>query len=168
MVKSFLSPKIEIRASSIHNRGMHAKEPFHKGEIVFIKGGHILKREQLFTSGVINSYHPIDDEYFLGAEKAEEEDYIKLYINHSCNPNCGIRGEITFVAMRDIDAGEELTLDYALLDNEHYTFECHCGEECCRTMITGMDWKLPELQDKHFDYFATYLKEKILDSRNGK
>ena len=32
-----------------------------------------------------------------------------LYSNHSCDANLGIRGEITFVAMRDIPAGEELT-----------------------------------------------------------
>ena len=161
MVKSILSDKVKIYESRTHKRGMVAKEPFQKGEIVFIKGGHILKKEQIFSSGVINSYHPIDDKYYLGATNAEEEDKIKLYVNHSCNPNCGIRGEITFVAIRDIEIDEELTIDYAFLDNEDYTFKCTCGATNCQKVITGKDWELIEIQEKYFEYFATYLKEKI-------
>jgi SET domain-containing protein len=161
MVESFLSEKIETRNSKIHKKGLFAKESFRKGEIVFIKGGHILKREQIFSADVINSYYPIDDDFYLGATNAEEEDMIKLYENHSCNPNCGIRGEITFVAMRNIEIGEELTIDYAFLDNEDYSFKCTCGEKNCRSIVTGRDWKIKHLQEKYFDYFATYLKEKI-------
>ena len=162
MVKSVLSEKVEIRESKMHQRGMFAIQPIRKGEVAFIKGGYILKREQIFSSGVINSYYPIDDMYFIGATNIDEEDGIKLYINHSCNPNCGIRGEISFVTMRDIEANEELTIDYAFLDNEDYSFLCTCGETCCRKTVTGHDWKRKEIQEKYFDYFAVYLKEKIL------
>ena len=161
-IKSFMSDKIEIRRSKIHKKGIFAKEKILKGEIVFIKGGRILKREQIFSSAVINSYHPIDDIYFIGATNAEEEDGIKLYENHSCNPNIGIRGEITFVAMRDIEENEELTIDYAFIDNEDYSFECNCGSPNCRKTITGKDWKIKEIQEKYFDYFVAYLKEKMI------
>jgi hypothetical protein len=164
MVKSFMSDKIEIRESATHKKGMFAKIAFHKDEVTFIKGGHILTKKQIFSAGIINSYHPIDDIYFLGATNAEEEEKIKLYVNHSCNPNCGIRGEITFVAMRDIVVGEELTIDYAILDDEddkNYNFECTCGALNCRKIITGKDWQIREIQEKYFDYFATYLREKI-------
>lgn len=34
---------------------------------------------------------------------SDKEEDIKLYENHSCNPNVGLRWEITFVAVRDID-----------------------------------------------------------------
>jgi SET domain-containing protein len=162
MVKSVLSDKVEIRESKIHKMGMFAKGPFKKCEVVIIKGGHILKREQIFSSGVINSYYPIDDTYFLGAMNSDEEEGIKLYVNHSCNPNCGLRGEITFIAIRDIATGEELTIDYAFVDNEDYSFNCTCGEKSCRSIVTGRDWRRKEIQDKYFDYFAAYLKEKIL------
>jgi SET domain-containing protein len=166
VVKSVMSGKVEIRESKTHQKGMFAVRSIKKGETTFIKGGYILKREQIFSSGLINSYYPIDDQYFLGAVNIDEEDGIKLYINHSCNPNCGIRGEITFVAIRDIDPDEELTTDYAFLDNEDYSFKCNCGESCCRSIITGSDWKIKEIQDKYFNYFAVYLKEKILCGKN--
>jgi len=161
MIESFISKKIEIRNSKIHKKGIFAKEKIFKDEIVFIKGGHILRKEQIFSSAVINSYHPIDDTYFIGATNANEEKKIKLYENHSCNPNVGLRGEITFIAIRNIDTDEELTIDYAFLDNEDYSFECNCGAPNCRNVITGKDWKIKEIQEKYFDYFAKYLQEKI-------
>lgn len=160
-MKSIISPKVEVRASGIDRYGMYAKEMIMKGEMVFIKGGHIVKKNELFASSVINSYLPISDEYYMAAISPDEEKEIKLYNNHSCNPNCGMHGEITFVAMRDILAGEELTIDYAFVDNEDYAFECHCGSPNCRHIVTGYDWKIKVLQDNFYPYFAQYLKDKI-------
>lgn len=168
MLKSVLSNKVEIRANSLNGKGIFAKENIKKGEIVFIKGGHILTRDEIFSSGVINSYFPISDEYYLGATNKDEEDQIKLYQNHSCNPNVGLHGEITFIAMRDIEKDEELTVDYAFIDNEDYSFECTCGSKNCRKTITGFDWKIKELQDKYYEYFAQYLKDKIDNERRTK
>ena len=163
MIKSFLSEKVEIRDNSnINKKGIFAKEKINKGEIVCIKGGHILRREEIHSSSAItNSYHPISDDIFLGPISSDEEDDIKIFINHSCSPNCGLRGEITFVAMRDINADEEITFDYAFLDNEDYQFQCSCGSLGCRKVITGFDWKNKELQNKYKEYFAEYLKEKM-------
>ena len=166
MTKSILSPKVFMGDSGINGKGTFAKEDIKKGEIVFIKGGHILTRNEIFSSGIINSYFPISDEYYLGAKKKEEEDKIKLYQNHSCDPNVGLHGEITFVAMRDIHKDEELTVDYAFIDNEDYSFKCTCGSDNCRGTITGFDWKIKDLQEKYYNYFAQYLKDKIDEERN--
>jgi len=146
----------------MHGMGMFAKEHIYKDEVVFIKGGHILTRDQLFSSGVINSYLPLDDNHFVGATTKEEEESIKLYNNHSCEPNCGVRGEISFVAMFDISQDTELTIDYAMVDNEDYTIECTCGSTSCRKIITGFDWKKKGLQEKYAGYFARYLEDKIM------
>jgi len=166
-MKSVISNKVEIRKSGIDSFGMFAKELIKKGEIVYIKGGHILTRSEVYTSSVINSYLPISDDFFIGAISELEENDVKLYNNHSCDPNCGMHGEITFVAIRDIVAGEELTIDYAFVDNEDYSFECHCGSSNCRHTITGYDWKIEKLQDEYYPYFAQYLKDKIDAKRNS-
>ena len=160
-MKSLISEKVEIKQSSINNKGMFAKQDIMRGEIVYIKGGHILRKAELASSSQINSYLPISDDYFIGAKTFQEEDAVKLYNNHSCNPNCGLHGEITFVAIKDIKKGEELTIDYAFIDNEDYSFECHCGSPLCRHTITGYDWKIKDLQEKYYPYFAQYLKDKI-------
>lgn len=160
-MRSIINSKVEVRKSGIDKFGMFAKELIYKDEIVYVKGGHLLTREQLFSSSVINSYLPISDDLYLAAETPEEEKYIKLYNNHSCEPNCGMHGEITFIAIKDILPGEELTIDYAFIDNEDYSFECSCGTKSCRHIITGFDWKIKELQDRFYPYFARYLKDKI-------
>ena len=68
-----------------------------------------------------------------------------MHLNHSCEPNLRLQGQIVFVAFRDIAAGEELTVDYAMTDDEPYEMECHCGSQTCRKLITGADWQKPEL-----------------------
>lgn len=161
MIKSFVSNKTEIKQSSTDGVGTFAKEKIRKGEVIFIRGGHILTRDTVFYYNKIDGYWPIDDYYVLGAKDEKEFKYVKIYVNHSCEPNCGMRGEITGVAMRDIKAGEEITMDYAMLDNEEHSFECNCGSASCRHIITGYDWKIKELQKKYNKYFASYLREKF-------
>lgn len=169
-MKTILSSKTEIRETSINGKGTFAIEDIKKGEMIYIRGGELMLKEEAFNykpNECPNGLHPITDNYFLAARR--EEDYImqKAYVNHSCDANCGLRGEITYVAMRDIKKGEEITQDYGLLDNNEYSFECTCCKPNCRKIITGTDWKIKELQDKYYDYFASYLKEKIDNSRKN-
>ena len=57
--------------------------------------------------------------------------------NHSCEPNIGYRG-LNIYALRDIAAGEELTVDYATIENEDFPeFQCQCGSPKCRGIIRG-------------------------------
>jgi len=65
------------------------------------------------------------------------------------------------VAMRDVAAGEELTLDYATIDDDAKPLTCQCGAAACRGVVTGQDWRRPELQRKYGSYFAWYLLEKM-------
>ena len=166
-VKSYLSPKTTVRQSKIGGLGTFATSDINKGEIVFVKGGHIVTRDELFYSKQISSYLPISDDLFIGAVNKDEEDGIKLFVNHSCEPNCGLKGEITFVAMKDIRKGDELTFDYAMVDNEFYELECKCESPNCRKIITGFDWKIESLQEKYSSYFAQYLLDKIMAQKTN-
>ena len=55
--------------------------------------------------------------------------------------------------------------DIPSVDNEDYKFDCTCGLKNCRKIVTGYDWKIKGLQDKYYNYFAQYLKEKIDEER---
>ena len=91
----------------------------------------------------------------------DERELSMLYSNHSCNANIGMRGEITFVARRDIKTGEELTHDWCTTDDDDYSLECKCGAANCRKILTGKDWQRPELQKQYAGYFSAYLAKKI-------
>ena len=70
-----------------------------------------------------------------------------------------------YVAMRDVTAGEELTIDYALFDNYdgQEIMSCHCNTASCRGVIDGHDWRRPDLQRKYHGYFSWYLQRKITE-----
>src|SRR5262245_583985 len=161
---SYLSPKTEVRESKIHGRGLFGRADIAKNEIVAVKGGHIVDRKTL-REKITPVLGPVEiqigDDLFVAPVTDEERELSMLYLNHSCDPNVGVRGEITFVALRDILAGEELTHDWAMTDNDDYAMECTCGTTDCRKILTGKDWKRPGLQRRYAGYFSTYLARKI-------
>ena len=64
--------------------------------------------------------------------------------------------------MRDVAAGEELCFDYAMSDtNDYDEFVCACDSATCRRLVTGGDWKLPELQERYRGYFSAYIERRI-------
>ena len=161
---SYLSPKTEVRESKIHGRGLFATADFRKNEIVVVKGGHIVDRKTLREkiTPVLGSVEiQIGDDLFVAPVSDEEREFSMLYSNHSCDPNLGVRGEITFVAMRDIRAGEELTHDWAMTDDDDYSIDCNCSAPDCRKNLTGKDWQRPDLQKRYAGYFSAHLSRKI-------
>ena len=161
---SYRSPKTELRESKIHGRGLFATAEIAKDEIVAVKGGHIVDGKTLrekITPRLGPVEIQIDDDLFIVPVTEEERESSMLYSNHSCDPNLGMRGEITFVAMRDIRAGEELTHDWAMSDDDDYSIECNCGAPRCRKILTGKDWQRPDLQKRYAGYFSAYLARKI-------
>jgi uncharacterized protein len=161
---SYLSPNTEVRESKIHGRGLFAIADIAKNEIVAIKGGHIVDRKSL-REKITPVLGPVEiqigDDLFIAPVSDEERELSMLYLNHSCDPNLGVRGEITFVAMRDIRAGEELTHDWSMTDDDDYSLECNCGVPDCRKTLTGKDWQRPDLQKRYSGYFSAYLARKI-------
>ena len=66
------------------------------------------------------------------------------YINHSCDPNCHTEqygNTIWIVALRDIQAGEELTYNYEYELDDEPAEPCHCGApHCCGYILAPHYW----------------------------
>src|SRR5437763_3391924 len=160
---SYISPKATAGASTIHGKGLFAVGAIAAGEVVCVKGGHVFDHDTLrsmpgwFRAAEIQ----LAEDLFIGPLEEAEREGSMIYSNHSCDPNIGVRGQIVFVAMRDIEAGEELTHDWATTDDDVYELECRCGSANCRRVITGQDWRRKDLQEKYNGYFSWYLTEKI-------
>src|SRR4029453_9591506 len=137
---------------------------------VAVKRGHNVERKTLrekITPRLGAVEIQIDDDLFIAPLADEERELSMLYLNHSCSANLGVRGQITFVAMRDIRSSEELTHDWATTDDDDYSIECKCGAPNCRKILTGKDWQRPELQARHAGYFSAYLAKKIAQTGRG-
>ncbi len=162
-MNTWRSPKIEVRTDTLAGRGVVAINNIAKDEIVAVKTGHIMRQDEVkrVSAAVGDFALQIDDEFYLSPRYANEVDDMTVFINHSCDPNVGFRGQVVYVAMRDIRSGEELCHDYSMERSDDYQLDCHCGSALCRGRISGDDWKLAELQARYGDYFSVYLANRI-------
>ena len=103
----------------------------------------------------------ITEDLFIGPTTRAEREGGMMHLNHSCDPNLGVQGQIVFVALRDIYAGEELTFDYAMTDDEAYEMECNCQTSVCRKVIAGRDWMQKEVQLKYNGYFSWFIQRRL-------
>lgn len=163
MIKTYRSSKTIIKTSTKGGKGLFASENILADEIIAIRAGHIVKLEEaLKLDKKIGDFSlQISDEFYICPKTMEEIDEIAIFINHSCDPNIGMDGQICFVAMRSVQAGEELCMDYAMAITGDYKLNCNCGNRNCRKVITGDDWKKEELQKLYGNYFSWFIYKKF-------
>jgi len=134
---NFASFGLEVKKSKIHRWGVYAKELIPaRRKVVEYTGERISRRETkrradesehiyLFT---LDPYWTIDGS--VNGSGAQ-------YINHCCEPNLIariVKGHILYMSLRDIQPGEELTVDYHF-DKKVDKVPCHCGSVKCRGTI---------------------------------
>jgi hypothetical protein len=145
-------PKVIVRTSGVHGRGVYAGRDFKKGErIIEYKGEVITWREadrrppsdpddpnHTFFFSLDDGKHVID---------ANVDGNAARWINHSCAPNCETEedeGRVFIEAKRNIKAGEELFYDYCLFIDERITpaikkqYRCLCGAKDCRGTLLAL------------------------------
>ncbi len=148
------------------SRSAFARFPIRKGDVIAIWGGQVVSRErftQLPASLQQISVQIEDDVYLAPTREGPGE-----WINHSCDPNAGMSGQVVLVALRDILPGEQVCYDYAMTDGSPYDeFTCGCGSPLCRGHVTGNDWSLAALWDRYHGYFSPYLQRRIDMMRAG-
>jgi hypothetical protein len=164
-IKSWVTPKAEKgMPSNIHGKGLFAIAPIQKGEIIVVKVGQVIDKKTLDAKKkIINgSEAQISDGLYLAPLTTAEYEASMAYCNHSCDPNAGFGGNILVIAMRDIVAGEEITIDYAMmLSDPNFVLQCNCKAMSHRGVVTGNDWQIPTLQHKYAGYFSWYIEQKI-------
>jgi hypothetical protein len=156
----WLNPKAEGRAAVGRGEGTWVCEPIAAGEVIARWTGRIVDANELATLPAqlrANSIQVADDAYLVPPRLVAGD-----HVNHSCEPNAGLRGDRTLVAMRDLAAGEEITYDYATSDGSAYDeFACRCGSAACRGAVTGDDWQRPDLRARYRGWFSPYLQRRI-------
>ena len=136
--------KYKMKGNALSGFGIFANQQIAKNDIIF-KGEE--RAQRIVTKRYVHEHwnenqsndfrhyaYPISQEvYILWDENPENW----APQNHSCNPNTMYKG-LDVIALKDINEGEELTLDYATFLNENIEpFDCHCQSELCRGKIRG-------------------------------
>jgi len=139
-------PKLEVRTSKIHRRGVFASLPIKKGERLIEYTGRKLTVAQTDRSQSDYIFMLNKKTYIDGKNTAR-------YINHSCEPNCEAeidRGHIWIKSFRDIKKGEELVYNYSYDLEESKDYPCACkARKCAGFILDESDWpKLKKAQKK--------------------
>jgi uncharacterized protein len=145
---------------------MFARAQFQPGETVAIVGGTLMTGAEFaaYLTGVERwNAHQISEDLHL-VDLIQTPDVVDGSINHSCDSNLWMGNEVTIIARRSIDTGEELTLDYALTTTQpDWALDqpCQCGSPLCRKRITGNDWLLLDVQARYAGHYVPYINERI-------
>lgn len=107
-------------------QGVVVLRRFRRGQTLFRMNGVLTQEMTLHSLQMAPGLH-LDDPYFAGK------------VLHSCAPNARLDVETRlFIAERDIEPGELLTMDYDHTEDVLFRpFWCQCGAEGCRGEISG-------------------------------
>ena len=132
-----MSGRLTVKDSNIYGKGCFALTHFparkkitlYEGEL--IKGSRKIQARLRRQAGSAIKIITIDADVAIDGAVGGNE---TAFINHSCDPNAFIRvvpgQKVAVFARRDIQPGEELTIDYR--DPDHPEV-CHCGADNCRS-----------------------------------
>jgi uncharacterized protein len=115
-----------VRVGDSVGEGVKTLVAFNEGDVIFNFTGFFSTEITQFSLQVHDGLH-LHDPYFMGK------------VLHSCDANayCDMEKR-QFVALRPIEAGTFITMDYAQTEDYLFkTFPCSCGAENCRGYVTG-------------------------------
>ncbi len=168
---SWMHSSLAIQDTGTYGRGIFATAAIAKDTVLIVMGGHILNTEQENSLGELATSNNMDisEEWsFCPTQESDLELMPQHLVNHSCEPNTGFTDQCFMVAVRDIQAGEQIVYDYAFVmwsadeSTLHFEMECKCETPSCRKLVRETDWMLPELQQKYGQYFQPFLRRKFL------
>jgi hypothetical protein len=119
--------------------GLLAAARFARGEVIVIVDGLKTWTRTRYTFQVSPTEH-------IEPREPDGERGVGHFLNHSCDPNAGVRivaeddsVRVEVVARREILPTQEVTLDYAAMeyDTAAREIDCQCGVSICRGKLRG-------------------------------
>lgn len=131
-----------VRLDELRGLGVRALRAFDQGSVIHRFAG-IVGEDICQHSLQIDAARHISGTRYIG------------YLSHGCDPNCRLdMANFAVVALRPIDAGDILSIDYAETEDRlHRQFACHCGAVACRRWIHGRD---EAIGAEGLDWLATH------------
>jgi SET domain-containing protein len=124
-----------LACSAIAGMGVFAARRFQAGEWImsFMEG----VSEVVPYSVTINNPEHAESHYVqIGSDLYVHPTPPSLYLNHSCDPNTGVRDATEIIALIEIEADTELTFDYSTsMAEDGWEMDCACGAANCRQRI---------------------------------
>jgi len=122
--------KFHIRACDL-GLGVFASRDLMAGEIILAIEGPIIDFAETKRRGPRECMAiQIGPDHYIDTQPPG------VFVNHSCEPNAGIRKSRHLTALREIRRGQEIRYDYSTTMEEHsFTMQCLCGAPTCREWV---------------------------------
>lgn len=136
-MKTELARGLRIGRSKIHGRGCFASARFPARRKIAEYAGELISSREAARRMRGREVHRVcylNSRWYLDGSRGGNGTH---YINHSCRPNAYMRvshGHILFMALRDIEPGEEITIDYVSTYHSDKK-RCHCNAPACRGTV---------------------------------
>lgn len=151
--------KVRRKETSKYGLGVFATANINKGELISSFDGALYQAPDAMSlpnePPLYAGRHAI--EYAEGRWRDGQVDRIARYVAHSCEPNCGIKNLFNIVAMRDIEAGEEVTWDYAMSEDSNFRMDCLCGKSTCRGTVGAFSLLSPKQRIDFINRCANFI-----------
>lgn len=119
-----------------HGKGVFVLHPVAPGERILTFRG-----KPLDFAGTLAKGDREGDALQIGVDAYLDLDPPGRFVNHSCEPNAGVRDRVQLISLRELAAGEEVRFDYSTTMSEnHWTMECSCGSSRCRRLVRDFRW----------------------------
>lgn len=157
-----MNKNIGIKETKNKGKGLFALRHFKKDEFILHIDGEIIE-----TDNPSSFPKEIQDHWFPFDIKRRKKKYVLpkspwKYLNHSCNPNAGIKNNRDIVSLRAIKGGGEVVFDYAMNNIDGWKMKCNCGSRNCRKMISTFDVLDEGTKKKYLNYVLNCIREKYL------
>lgn len=151
--------EIFVKKSAIHGRGVFVNEDVKKGELVSRVKGPIVRRVEKTKRAALAYPDLVGISGITRTVWIDPQPPYK-YLNHSCDPSCGIRGKIGLYALRDLKRGDEITFDYStVVGNPLWEMACRCGKKNCRKMIRSIQHLNPKYFQRYLPHIPTHFQK---------
>lgn len=157
-----LEERYYIAPSAIQGKGLFAKKKFLVGDIIsqYPYGNRedlrpwkqVPPKSEFAHNAIQVGFNAWGEGLYL----AVPPNHPRSFLNHSCNPNAGLRfstgkkvNYCALLALLPIAVNEEITIDYSTTQFEEWSQRCRCHQAICRRKITEFGRIPPQLQDKY-------------------
>ncbi|MFA5175971.1 MAG: SET domain-containing protein [Candidatus Nanoarchaeia archaeon] len=149
--------KLIIKKSKIEGKGIFAHKSIKKYEKVFKFADRVIKinHKHGCHCKICKRCIQIDKFNWL---YPNQESY-GWYLNHNCNPSCGIKGKY-IVALKNIRPKEEISIDYSTTNNDEvWEMKCYCNNSKCRNKIKSIQFLPKNLYKKYKGFIPKYVEK---------
>jgi uncharacterized protein len=148
-----------IATSKIAGKGIMAGENIKEGEVIRKITGDV----KFFAVKSKDDSLSYPNWIGIGEGTWIDPHHPHQYLNHSCNPTAGMNDNLELVALKDIKEGEEITIDYSIIEGDDlWEMPCSCGAPNCRKIIRSVKYLPKGTFEKYLPYIPKYFQNLYL------